>query len=109
VLRAAEQNLVPQANALVNPLVDVIVGEQLLLIEPAADAATLEFVVQMPRKWLVGMAVADETREELDRFVQERWQIVDELVGETAASEEGEREPTRVCKCLMVDNTRPIM
>ena len=53
-------------------LVDVIAREKLVLVKPAANAVSLKFIVQAPCEGLVGMAVADEDRVELDRLVQQR-------------------------------------
>ena len=43
----------------------------MLLVQPAADTPTLECIEQSLRERLVFMAVADETREELDSLIQE--------------------------------------
>ena len=60
VLRAAQEDLVPEPNAVVDLLIDVIAREQLLFIEPAADTAALERIVHPPGERLVFVAVADE-------------------------------------------------
>ena len=105
MLRATEQDLVPQPDAVVYLLVDVVAGKQLLLVQPAAYTAALEGVVEPPRERLICMAVADERREELDRFVQQRWQVVDELVRQAAATKKRERQAARSGKGSMIDAT----
>ena len=45
---------------------DVLAGQELMFVEPAADAARLELVMQPTGKGLVGMAVADEAGIVLD-------------------------------------------
>jgi hypothetical protein len=59
VLRAAEQHRVPKADTTTDVL--VIAWKKLLFIEPTANIAALEGVVEAAREAFVGVAIADET------------------------------------------------
>ena len=66
-LGGTEQHLVPKPDALVNSIVEIVAGKQLMLVEPAADALLLKPVMQQTGKCLVFVAVADEAGMKLDR------------------------------------------
>lgn len=53
---------------MVDHLEDVIPGQQLVLVEPAADATALERVVQPACEGLVRVAIRDEAGVELNRL-----------------------------------------
>ena len=59
-LGGAEQHLVSKPNAPVNALVQIIAGQQLMLVEPAADALPLKPVMRQTGKCLVRMAAGHE-------------------------------------------------
>ncbi len=59
------------ANSTVNFFVDIIAKLELLLVKPATNTTALKGIVQSPRKGLVGVAVTDEARVELNRLIQE--------------------------------------
>src|SRR5215475_11050898 len=65
-LRATEQHLVPEPDAAVDLLIDVVTWTHLVLVEPAANAAPLELVVQTAGERLVRMVVADKTGVEFE-------------------------------------------
>src|ERR1017187_9862640 len=84
---AAEQNLVPQPNAAVNLLVDVVARQKLLFVQPAAYAAALQRIGQAAGKRLVLVTVADEARIEIDGANNQRPHVFDEVFGNTAATQ----------------------
>jgi len=51
--------------------VDVVARSELLFIEPAANASALKGIVEPPRKGFVCVVIADETRIELNRLIQQ--------------------------------------
>src|SRR4051812_46551777 len=57
---AAEQRLVPEANSAVDLLIQVIAGEELLFIKPAADTMLLKRVVQAAGEGLIFVTVANK-------------------------------------------------
>src|SRR5271157_5228106 len=88
VLGAAEQDLVPHPDAAVHLLVDVVAGQHLLFVQPAANAAALQRIVQAAGKQLVLVAVADEAGVELDGADHQRPHVFDEGLGHAAAAQE---------------------
>jgi hypothetical protein len=48
MLGTTQQDLVPQTDAVIDLLIDVVTGKQLVLIKPTANAVPLEFVIQPP-------------------------------------------------------------
>lgn len=71
-LEATQWHFVPEANPSIDLLVDVVARQELLLIHPTTDAASLELVVQPSREGVVSMAVADEARAELNPAPRQR-------------------------------------
>jgi hypothetical protein len=88
-LRAAEQDFVPESDAAIHLGVDVVAGQELVIVEPAANASPLECVVQAAGEGLIGVAVRDEAGVELDGAPRQRWNVGDEVFGQPAAAEEG--------------------
>ena len=57
---ATKKHFVPQPDASVYLIIDIIPRQQLVFIEPAPYASTLQKIVQSTRKGLVFMAITDE-------------------------------------------------
>jgi hypothetical protein len=70
VFRTTKQNLVPEANAPIYLLMNLLTRQKLLFIEPAADASALKSIVQPPRERFVFVAAADEAGKEFDRLIE---------------------------------------
>lgn len=62
ISRAAEQYLVPEANAAVHFIMDVVAWTDLFLIKPASDIAALKRITEPPGKRLVSVVVTDKAR-----------------------------------------------
>src|SRR3954454_9886551 len=77
--------------------------------EPAAHALVLEVGVKAVGELLVLARIADEAGVELDRLVQQRWQVVDQVVWQADAAQEGQGQRTRTLQGLMVDGARAVM
>jgi hypothetical protein len=58
---------------------------QLLFIQPAPNTLPRQTIVQPPREGFIFVAVAYEAGIELDRLIEQRWQVFDERVRKTAA------------------------
>jgi hypothetical protein len=65
-------------------------GQHLVLVEPAADASTLERIVEPAGEWCVGLAVADEAGIELNgtKLAEQRRQVSDDVLGDADATQE---------------------
>ena len=59
-----------------------------MLVEPAANAAPLELVVQTAGEGLVCVAVADKAGIELEGASDQRFDVGDEILGDASPSEE---------------------
>ena len=70
---------------------DIIAREQLVLIKPAADTATLESTAQTPSEHLIGMGIADEARVKARLFLGV-WAGLDIRITQTAATEKCSRQ-----------------
>ena len=79
--RKNEQDAVVNANRFINLLVNLLARLDVVRCKPAAYAFVLEVSVEAFGKLLVLGRMANKTRVELYRFIQERWQVIDELVG----------------------------
>ena len=84
-----EEECVVEADGFVDLLVDFLAGSHVVRGEPAADAGVLEVGVEAVGEALVLSGVGDEAGVELDGFIEEGWEVFDEIFGEAAASEEG--------------------
>jgi hypothetical protein len=80
---------VEELDVVVDLIKDVVAREKLVLVELAGNAVPLVFIVQPPCERLVGMAVADEDRVELDRLVQQGRQVLDQVVEQADTAQEG--------------------
>ena len=67
--------------------------------EPAAHALVLQVGVEALGELLVLRRVADEAGVELDRLVQQRGQIVDQVVRQADAAQEDEGQGTGLLQC----------
>ena len=107
ILRAAEQHLVPKSDALVHAVVDVVAGQQLPFVEPAPDSTLLKRVVQSLREQLVGMAVTDEARVELDHpLAQKGGKVCNQVVRQAAATQKHLRERPGSNEGVVIDEAR---
>ncbi len=80
-----------------------------MFIQPATNSLPLQLIMQTPWERLVGMAIADEARIELNGLVQERRQIVDQSIGKAATQSEIDRHILGTLKRAVIDNGRAAM
>jgi hypothetical protein len=103
-LRCAQEHLVPDADAAIHLRVDIVPREELMLVEPAADAPPLQGVVEAAGEGLVGVAVGDEAGVEVERLAGERGHVVDHAVGHAHAAQEGDWDlPVRAVERVDAD------
>jgi hypothetical protein len=88
-------------------LVNLFATLNLVGSKPAAHSFVLQVRMEPLRKFLVLGRVADKARIELNRLVQEGWQIIDEFVGKAATPQEGERETPGLGESSMVNYAGP--
>jgi hypothetical protein len=72
----------------VDLLVEVVTWEHLVLVEPAANAASLQLVVQAVGEGLIDMAVANKAGVELEGAPDQRFDVGDEVLRHTNPSKE---------------------
>jgi hypothetical protein len=77
--------------------------------KPAAHALDLQIRVKPFSKLLVFRRITDEAGVELNRLVQKRRQIFNELVGQAATAKESERERAGKTKSSMIEGTRSLV
>jgi hypothetical protein len=82
--RGAQQDLVPQTNLAIDLIVDRVAGEQLVLVEPAANTPALQRVVEAAGKGWVGVAVGDDHSGVVDRLGREHCDGLDHAIRTTA-------------------------
>jgi hypothetical protein len=65
-LGAAQQHLIPELDTAIDLLVEVVAWEQLMLVQPVANPAPLQLVVQAAGEGFVRVVVADKAGVELE-------------------------------------------
>src|SRR4051812_11503969 len=98
-----QQHLVAQPDRLVDGVDDLGADRHVVRREPAAHAFVLEIGVEAVGELLVLARIADEAGEELDRLVQQRGQVVDQVIRQADTAQEGEGQWTRALQGSMVD------
>ena len=73
---------------MVDLLIDIITWTYLVLVKPAANPAPLELVVQTAGEGLVRVVVADKAGVELKGPPDQRFDVGDEVLGDTSPAEE---------------------
>src|SRR5271169_3535129 len=81
-----------QADGLVNLLVELLAGFNIVRRKPAAHSFTLQAFVQAVGKLLVLARIADEAGVELNRAADKGTDVGDELVGQAGAAQEDFRD-----------------
>src|SRR5208337_5409917 len=81
-----------QADGLVNLLVELLAGFNIVRRKPAAHAFVLQAFVQTVGELLVLAGIADEAGVELNRAADKGTDVGDELVGKARAAQEDFRD-----------------
>jgi hypothetical protein len=89
VLREDQQQLVIEANGLIDTLPDLVAGLHVFRCEPTAHAFTLQVGIEPLGKATVSVGIADKAGVVLDRALHKRPRIFDEGVGESSPTQEG--------------------
>jgi hypothetical protein len=76
--------------------------------EPAPYAFVLEIGVEAVGELLVLARIADEAGEELDRLVQQRGQVVYQVVWQADTAQEGQGQWARALQGSVVDDAWPL-
>ena len=81
-----------------------------MLVEPAANPAPLELIVQAAGEGLIGMAVADKAGVELEGAPDQRFDVGDEIVGNARPPEKDLGDVAlRAIERVDTDNRRAYM
>jgi hypothetical protein len=95
VLGQDQQQPFVDVDSVIDALSELVADLHVLCGEPASHAVVLQVGVQALRELLVLRRVADEARVVLDGLVEQRRQLIDQPIGQTAAAQKGQRQPAR--------------
>ena len=104
-----DEELVSNPDGLVEGGPKLVADLEILRCEPAADTFVLQVGMEALGKFMVLVRVADEAGIELDRLIQKRRQVVDEVVGQTAAAQKSKGQRTGAFQGALVDGARSVM
>jgi hypothetical protein len=94
---------------LVNLFMDFLATLDIVRREPDPEPRVLQTLMQPATEGLIGVAVADETRIELEGLAQERREVLDERFWQTTASEKSQGERSGFGEGTMIEGAGTVV